>query len=151
MFTLTDVNSRFGLAPGSAWKSSRGARRFFDLACAVFPAPIGAVLSDNGSEFEGAFRETVAKNGITRWYTWPHTPKMNAHCERFNRTLQEEFVDYPEDLLFEDLPAFNAKLADWLIGYNSQRPHPSLGQQSPLQFIVQHHPECQRYWTHTPS
>jgi transposase InsO family protein len=23
----------------------------------------------------------------------PRTPKMNAHCERFNRTLQDELVD----------------------------------------------------------
>ena len=26
---------------------------------------------------------------------------MNAHVERFNRTLQEEFLDYHEDLLLE--------------------------------------------------
>ena len=30
---------------------------------------------------------------------------MNAHAERFNRTLQEQFVDYHEDLLFDDLTA----------------------------------------------
>jgi len=28
---------------------------------------------------------------------------MNAHNERFNRTLQECFVDYYEDLLFTDI------------------------------------------------
>jgi len=25
---------------------------------------------------------------------YPRTPKMNAHCELFNRTLQDELVDY---------------------------------------------------------
>ena len=40
---------------------------------------------------------------------------MNAHCERFNRTIQENFVDYHEDLLFTDLDGFNQKLADWLV------------------------------------
>lgn len=32
---------------------------------------------------------------------------MNACCEHFNRTLQESFVDYYENLLFADLTAFN--------------------------------------------
>jgi len=30
---------------------------------------------------------------------------MNAHCERFNHTIQDEFVDYHETLLFDDLDA----------------------------------------------
>ena len=50
---------------------------------------------------------------------------MNAHAERFNRTLQEQFVDYQEDLLFDDLAAFNQKLADWLLAYNTVLPHHS--------------------------
>lgn len=40
---------------------------------------------------------------------------MNAVCERFNRTIQEQFVDYHEDLLFMDIDTFNEKLADWLV------------------------------------
>lgn len=43
---------------------------------------------------------------------------MNAHAARFNRTLQEPFVDDHEDFLVDDLAAFNRKLADWLlVGY----------------------------------
>ncbi|SMN00676.1 hypothetical protein SPONL_1510 [uncultured Candidatus Thioglobus sp.] len=37
---------------------------------------------------------------------------MNAVCERFNRTIQEQFVDYHEELLFTDLATFNEPLAD---------------------------------------
>ncbi|MES0328174.1 MAG: integrase core domain-containing protein [Gammaproteobacteria bacterium] len=51
-------------------------------------------------------------------HTYHSTPKMNAHCERFNRTIQEDFVDYNKELLFSDLAAFNEKLADWLVWYN---------------------------------
>ncbi|PZP63542.1 MAG: transposase, partial [Azospira oryzae] len=32
---------------------------------------------------------------------------------------------------------------------NTQRPHHRLGQRTPLSFLLQHHPECQRWWTHT--
>jgi transposase InsO family protein len=75
---------------------------------------------------------------------------MNAHCERFNRTVQEEFVDYHEDLLFTDLGAFNDKLMDWLLWYNGERPHWALQLQSPLQFIARHYPErCNMYWPDT--
>ncbi|MFZ5531958.1 MAG: integrase core domain-containing protein [Pseudomonadota bacterium] len=65
--------------------------------------------------------------------------------------LQESFVDDHEDLLFTDLALFNQKLADWLIFYNTQRPHFALGQQPPLSSLLQHQPECQRWWTHTRS
>jgi hypothetical protein len=41
-------------------------------------------------------------------------------------------VDYHEDLLFTDLALFNRKLADWLVVSDAERPHHSLGQQSPL-------------------
>jgi hypothetical protein len=58
-------------------------------------------------------------------------------------------VDDHEELLFTDLALFNRKLADWLVFYNTERPHHSLGQRSPLSFLLQHQPECQRYWTHT--
>jgi hypothetical protein len=58
-------------------------------------------------------------------------------------------VDYHEELLFTDLALFNRKLADWLGVSDAERPHHSLGQQSPLSFLLQHQPECQRYWTHT--
>jgi len=33
---------------------------------------------------------------------------------------------------------------------HAERPHHALGQKSPLSFLIQHQPECQRYWTHTP-
>ena len=38
--------------------------------------------------------------GVGRWLTYPKTPKMNAHVERFNGSLQNEFAAYHEDLLF---------------------------------------------------
>ena len=47
------------------------------------------------------FDEELRRLCQTHWHTYPKTPKMNAHVERFNRTLQEEFLDYHEDLLLE--------------------------------------------------
>ena len=76
---------------------------------------------------------------------------MNAHVERFNRTLDEEFLRDHRALLRDDVSTFNARLVDWLLWYNAERPHHALGQVSPLQCILKSLPaeECQMWWTHT--
>ena len=48
-------------------------------------------------------------DGALRWLTYPKYPKMSAHAEHFNRTIQEEFIALHKDLLFEDIDAFNDK------------------------------------------
>ena len=149
LFTFLDPHSRFAVAFAAATASSRHTTHALDALCALLPASPQFILSDNGSEFLGHFQQRLDEYGITHWWTYPRSPKMNAHVERFNRTLQETFVDYHEDLLFDDLAAFNRQLADWLLTYNTVLPHHSLGRQSPVQFLIQHQPECQRWWTHT--
>ena len=64
-------------------------------------------------------------------------PKMNAHLERFNRTIQEEFVDYNAFLL-KNPDDFNCKLMDYLIFYNTRRVHHAFRNRlSPIQFMLQ--------------
>ena len=149
LFTFIDPSTRFAVAMATATSSSRQATRALDALCHLLPAPPRFILSDNGSEFLGHFQQRLDERGITHWWTYPRSPKMNAHAERFNRTIQETFVDYHEDLLFDDLAAFNRKLADWLLAYNTVLPHHSLGRQSPVQSLIHHQPEWQRWWTHT--
>lgn len=37
---------------------------------------------------------------------------MNAHNERFNRILQEQFIDYYDDLLFANINEFNKEMTN---------------------------------------
>jgi transposase InsO family protein len=61
---------------------------------------------------------------------------MNAHLERFNRTIQEEFIDYHSFLLLNPHD-FNRKLIDYLIWYNIERVHCALQNKlSPIQFMM---------------
>ncbi len=114
-------------------------------------------MSDNGSEFQGAFDKVLKERGIRHCVTRPKSPKMNAHAERFNRTVQEEFVQFEEDLLFTDVPLFNEKCLEWLLLYNTERPHHSLGNLSPLEFLIREQgpppdddpPESHMLWTYT--
>lgn len=108
-----------------------------------------AILSDNGSEFKKEFDALLEQKGFTHYWTYPRSPKMNAHNERFNRTLQEQLVDYYDDLLFTDIELFNQKMADWLIDYNTIIPHHSLQMKSPVQYLIENHHECHMWWTNT--
>ncbi len=150
LITCTDLASRFAFALGIKRLSSRQAQLACQLHQLLFPAPVRRVLSDNGHEFAKDFHCALQQQGIVHWHTFPRTPKMNAHCERFNRTVQEEFLDLHEDLLFYDLPEFNQRLLDWLEWFNTQRPHHALGLKTPLDILAAHiGPECKMLWPST--
>ena len=116
----------------------------------VTPYPIKGIQTDNGSEFLDKF-DTVAKDaGIVHFFTYPSCPKQNSHVERFNRTLQEDFVeDHREFLEEKDTTTFNNYLIDHLLWYNTEKPHYSLGQIPPMEKVVQFLKESNMYATHT--
>ena len=60
--------------------------------------------------------------------------------------MQEEFVDYREHRLFDDLYAFNDALFAYLERYNGERPHRSLGNITPCQAIQKQLPHLSRMW-----
>ena len=152
LISCTDLASRFAFSLGVKHLSSHQALWAWQLSQIVFPATTERVLSDNGQEFAKHFHAALTEHGIVHWHTFPRTPKMNAHAERFNRTLQDEFVDYHEDLLFDDLPQFNQRLLDYLYWFNAERPHHALRLQTPLDILAQHlGPECRMYWPSTKA
>lgn len=123
ILTAIDIYTRTTYAIATKSHSSRTFAHFFYLIMQMFPYDISNVLTDNGSEFKKYLSKLLTENKITHYHTYPKTPKMNAHCESFNGTIQEEFVDYNVDLLFSDTSLFNEKLKDYLIFYNTKRVH----------------------------
>ena len=153
VITFEDIYTRFAFAWATSSHASKAAEEFFELCVKVFPYSCNFlwVLTDNGSEFKKHFSEKLKELHLTHYHTYPRTPKMNAHVERFNRTLDEEFLRYHRGLLRDDVRMFNEKLIDWLLWYNGERPHYALGQISPFRSMM---PllltkECQMWWTHT--
>jgi len=73
------------------------------------------------------------KQGWHYCFTYPPCPEMNAYNERFNRTVQEEFMDCHEELLLGDVRGFNEHLLSYLECYNGERPHWGLGYLTPCQ------------------
>ena len=99
---------------------------------------IAAVLSDNGSEFAKYFDEACRKFNITHIFSRVRTPKDNVVDERFNRTIQEEFMEtdeYFEPYLARDsLIEANQRLTEWLMFYNFERPHQTLKYKTPIEW-----------------
>jgi len=136
IITLEDIHSRFGFAWATKSHASLAAKEFFGLCLKVFPYPITFVLTDNGSEFKKHFNEELFRLHLIHFHTYPRTPKMNAHLERFNRTIQEDYVDYHAyELLNPEI--FNKGLMDWLIFYNTRRVHHAFkNKYSPVQYML---------------
>ncbi len=101
---------------------------------------VHTVQTDNGSEFFKSFHSYLNHNGIKHQFIYPRSPKLNGVIERFNRTIQEEFINR-NDEIYIDLEKFQAKLIGYLEWYNTKRPHMALNYLSPLQFVQTYFPE----------
>jgi transposase InsO family protein len=139
MITFEDIYTRFTFAWATKSHASKAAEEFFGLCLKVFPYSFNFlyVLTDNGSEFKKHFSEKLKELHLTHYHTYPKTPRMNAHVERFNRTIQDDWIDWH---LYElkDPDAFNNSLMDYLIFYNTERVHCAFQNKlSPIQFMLQ--------------
>ena len=88
--------------------------------------------TDNGPEFLGeVFVQWSKDHGMALQYIQPGKPNQNAYIERFNRTFREEVLDQHLFLRLEDV---REAAYWWMIDYNEQRPHDSLGDLTPAEF-----------------
>lgn len=95
---------------------------------------IHTIHTDNGSEFKAYFDALITELGLTHLWNYPKHPKTTGYVERFNWTIQDEFLFNTEDyLLYPE--EFNQKLTDWLVWYNETRPHQSLNYLSPREYL----------------
>ena len=148
IITAVDVHSRYSFAHCYERPLSINARDFIQKLQAVFPYPIKAIQTDNGSEFHKYFREYLKKQNIIQYWNYPGRPYRQGHIEKYNRTIQEEFIDWNEVLL-ENVGQFNQKLVDWLIWYNTKRYHWSLNLTSPVDYLLKNNWVSNMCWTNT--
>jgi putative transposase len=91
--------------------------------------------TDNGSEFLGDFDEYLKSREIPHYFSYPRCPKINGCVERYNRTVKEEFVENNLDTI-DDIGVFKKRLAEYLVFYNTERPHKTLGLKSPVDYLL---------------
>lgn len=132
IFTVIDTASKIAFARMYTTKSSKNAADFLNRFMYLLDYEVWNAGHDNGSEFYKEFQKAIAKLGLGDWWSREHTPKDNPMNERFNRTLQEEFIALGH--LTADTDRFNREVTEWLIEYAFVRPHQSLGYQTPWEY-----------------
>jgi len=148
VITAVDVKTRYSFAWAYKKHDSQSTRDFFQKLKTVFPYRIKAVQTDNGSEFHRFFLEYLQENKIIHYWNFAGQPYRNGHIEKYNRTIQEEFIDWNETLL-ENTDEFNYKLMDWLVWYNTKRYHWGLGLESPVDYLIKTNQLSRMCWTNT--
>lgn len=94
------------------------------------------IRSDNGPEFiSEKMKEWCTENGIDWEFIQPGKPTQNSLIERFNRTFRQDVLD---SYMFERLSDVRKYANAWAWMYNNQRPHSSLGQLTPTEFLLKY-------------
>jgi transposase InsO family protein len=101
--------------------------------------PPHRVRSDNGPEFVAEVVQTwLEGSGSGTGPVAPASPWQNGYAESFQSTLRDEFLDREE---FEREAQARALGALGKEAYHTERPHSSLGHQTPAEFAA----TCRRY------
>lgn len=91
--------------------------------------PLLRILTDRGTEYCGArehheFELYLSIEDIDHSKTKAKSPQTNGICERFHKTIQEEFYATAfRKKVYENLDQLQQDLEEWLVEYNQRRPH----------------------------
>jgi transposase InsO family protein len=147
ILTAIDRHTKIAFARMYTTHSSRSASDFLYRLHLLLDGKIENVQTDNGSEFHRHFEDACQTLGLEHYWSRTQTPKDNAVNERFNRTLQEEFLSMGN--MLTDTAEFNRRLTEWLIEYNFRRPHQTLNYLPPISFIFKYHKVLPMYPSNT--
>lgn len=136
IFAAIDCKSRLAFTYCYTTISSKSAKDFLLRLINYFPFRIEAINTDNGSEYLLNFHALIEELAIPHYFSYPHTPKMNARVERLIQTLEYEFLIY-QDLLPE-IDYLRALCNQFNQKYNQQRFHQSLNYLTPLEYVTKY-------------
>jgi putative transposase len=93
------------------------------------------IIIDNGPEFIGKALDAWAyQRGIKLFFITPGKPVENAYIESFNGRLRDECLN---EHWFLSVQQARDIIESWRIDYNTERPHSSLDNLTPEEFIRQ--------------
>ena len=136
ILTAVDHAGKLGFARMYKSKSSRNSADFLYRLRYFINEPIINLQTDNGSEFAGDFDKAVTQLNIEQYFSRSRTPKDNPEVERFNQTLEYEWLN--DGNFTPDCQKFNKALTEWLIEYNFVRPHEAIDYATPIEYITKY-------------
>lgn len=147
-YNAIDAKLKFALTLNYKRLNSKNMKDFYERFCALYPLQIKDWQSDNGSENLGEFDKTLRKAQIPHLFIYPRCPKINSIVERYNRTIQEEFIDNHLDVI-HDKPLFHQHLAEYMLFYLTKRIHKSLDKMTPVDYLIKKGGMSHLYGTYT--
>ena len=112
--------------------SGRSVAETLDRAIAEHGRP-RTITVDHGTEFTSrVLDEWAYRRGVTLDFIRPGKPTENGFIEAFNGKLRYECLNANQFLSIEDA---RSKIESWRVEYNVHRPHSSLGQLSPKEYL----------------
>ena len=98
---------------------------------------------DNGPEFVSiTLADWAEQHGVLLKFINPGKPMQNGFIERFNRSYREAVLDM---FVFQSLSEVREQTEKWLREYNEERPHESLGNMTPREYLLTQKPEVSTY------
>lgn len=92
------------------------------------------IIIDNGPEFiSRALDEWAYSRGVKLFFISPGKPVENSYIESFNGKLRDECLNAH---YFMSIYHAQQIVEDWRVDYNTERPHSSLDNQTPEEFIL---------------
>lgn len=91
--------------------------------------PLLRILTDRGTEYCGSLQHHeyqlyLALEDIDHTKTKARSPQTNGICERFHRTIQDEFYQVAfRKTLYTSIEQLQADLDEWILFYNRERTH----------------------------
>lgn len=132
-----DPLSKVIIAEAYSNATSCTAKKFLLKVIETAPYTLKSVQVDGGSEFMKEFEEECSARQIALFVLPPRKPKYNGGVERGNRIFKEEFY-YNRLIKCDSLGEVRNELKDALHKYKSYRPHSSLQNLTPYEYINQH-------------
>lgn len=134
LFCAVDCKTRYGFVSIFQTGASSSGAEFLDQVVKYFPFKVGAVQTDNGSEYLLNFHQKTQELGLTHFFSEPSCPKQNGRVERFIQTVTYEYFNYQVDLL-DDLEEINKRCEEFNLKYNFFRFHRALGYKTPAEAL----------------
>ena len=147
-YNAIDAKLKFAFTLNYKRLSSRNMTDFYKRFRSVYPLSIKDWQNDNGPENQGEFDMALRNDQIPHLFSYPRCPKINSIIERYNRTLQEEFIDNHLDVI-HDKPLFHKHLAEYIVFYLTRRIHKSLDKMTPVDYLIKKGGMSHLYGTYT--
>jgi len=147
-YNAIDAKLKFALTLNYKRLNSKNMKDFYERFRTVYPLQIKDWQTDNGSENLGEFDKALQKADIPHLFIYPRCPKNNSIIERYNRTIQEEFIDNHLDII-HDKYLFHKLLANYMVFYLTKRIHKSLDKMTPVDYLIKKGGMSHLYGTYT--